>query len=309
MPEEQLKPFVSVVIPVYNDAQRLKICLETLEKQSYPQDRYEVIVVDNGSDERLEPIVSGYRQAKLTYEDYPTSYAARNQGISLAQGEIIAFTDADCIPKINWIEKGVSHLLKNHRCGLVAGNITLFFKDRNRPTAVELYERIYGFNQKDYVERENFGATANVFTWKKVILKVGNFQGKLKSNGDRDWGNRVTSAGYHLIYADDAIIEHPARYSFQEIYQKTIRLYHGHIDKEKLDLENPKIDLVKNFFTPYKQAILDLFPLMNMLNILVDTETKGLVNKFKVIGVLFFVRYVRNLERLRLLLGINRERL
>lgn len=59
-------PFVSVIIPVYNDPIRLKICLQVLEKQTYPENAYEVIAVDNGSDESIEPIVAGFNQAKAS---------------------------------------------------------------------------------------------------------------------------------------------------------------------------------------------------------------------------------------------------
>jgi len=97
-------PFVSVIIPVYNDPERLKTCLQALEEQTYPQSSYEVIVVDNGSDESIEPIVTEFNQAKAGYEPHPGSYAARNKGLSLARGEVIAFTDADCIPALDWIE-------------------------------------------------------------------------------------------------------------------------------------------------------------------------------------------------------------
>ena len=146
------KPFVSVIIPVYNDTERLNKCLHLLQNQTYPQNRYEVIVVDNGSEENIESIVSNYTQARITDENRPGSYAARNKGISLARGEIIAFTDSDCLPELDWIQKGVANLLKNENCGLVGGKINLFFKDINQPKAVELYESIHEFQQKFYIE-------------------------------------------------------------------------------------------------------------------------------------------------------------
>jgi len=59
-------PFVSVIIPVYNDPIRLKTCLQALEEQTYPQNAYEIIVVDNGSDESIEPIVAEFSQAKAS---------------------------------------------------------------------------------------------------------------------------------------------------------------------------------------------------------------------------------------------------
>ena len=114
---------VSVIIPVYNDGERLRSCLQALAQQTYPTDCYEVIVVDNGSDARanIQGIVQQFEGTISEFESTPGSYAARNKGISIAKGEIIAFTDADCIPTSNWIEKGVAHLQETVNCGLVGG--------------------------------------------------------------------------------------------------------------------------------------------------------------------------------------------
>ena len=225
--------FVSVIIPVFNDAERLQKCLEALENQTYPKDLYEVIVVDNASDESIESVVNRFNQALAAYESTPGSYAARNKGISLAKGEILAFTDSDCLPDYNWLETGVKHLLSVANYGLVAGKINMFFKDADHPTAVELYDCITYLDQKRYVEEYKFGATANLFTSKKVFQKVGLFNDKLKSWGDKEWGNRVFSWGYSLSYADDCCVAHPARYSLNNLCKKIIRTKRGDYDFHK----------------------------------------------------------------------------
>ena len=67
-------PFVSVIIPVYNDPERLKTCLQALEEQTYPKSAYEVIVVDNGSDESIEPLVAGSVKSILSvFYHFPVS--------------------------------------------------------------------------------------------------------------------------------------------------------------------------------------------------------------------------------------------
>lgn len=182
------QPFVSVIIPVYNDAERLEKCLAALENQTCPQDLYEVIVVDNASDESITRVVDKYQQTSATYEPEQGSYAARNKGITIAKGEIIAFTDSDCIPAPDWIENGVMALKNNPDCGIIGGRIKLFFRDPNRLTAVELYEDLTAFPQKRHIEINNFTPTANLFTHKVFFDKVGKFNYKLKSNGDREIG-------------------------------------------------------------------------------------------------------------------------
>lgn len=219
-----MNEFVSIIIPVFNDAERLKICLAALEKQTYPRDCYEVLVIDNGSDESLENVVRQFPQAKLANCSSPGSYAARNSGINLAKGDILAFTDADCIPAKDWLETGVRRLVATANCGLVAGRIDLFFQKSDRPTAVELYDSITFFNQKQYLEEQNYGATANIFTYSSVFDRVGLFDSQLKSGGDKEWGQRVFAQGYSLVYADETRVAHPARYSFGQIYRKIIRV-------------------------------------------------------------------------------------
>lgn len=220
-------PFVSVVIPVYNDSERLKICLASLDNQTYPKNLYEVIVVDNGSDDNLEELVCRFDQTSFTREDRPGSYPARNKGISVAKGDIISFTDSDCIPHTDWIESGVSSFHGVRNCGMVAGKIDIFFKKPNKPTAVEVYESVNAFNQKKYIENGRFGVTANLFTFKSVIAKVGLFDAALKSGGDLEWGKRVFSFGYQQIYADNTCVAHPARTSFGELFRKTTRVVDG----------------------------------------------------------------------------------
>lgn len=234
-------PFVSVIIPVLNDSERLAICLNALEQQSYPKGRYEVIVVDNGSakdlTEGLTDLVNGISQAALTYEPQPGSYAARNHGLSSAQGEIIAFTDSDCIPAHDWLETGIKHLLSVPNCGLAAGRISVFFKDPNRPTAVELYDSITFLQQQKYIEEFKYGATANLFTFQRVFEDVGYFDDKLLSGGDLEWGQRVFSHGYPITYAEDSCVAHPARYSLIDLYKKIVRISRGHhaLDKARED--------------------------------------------------------------------------
>ncbi len=293
-------PFVSIIIPVLNDSERLQTCLEALENQTYPKSMYEVIVVDNGSDEKIENLVGQFSQAFATYESLPGSYAARNKGLSVAKGYAIAFTDSDCIPASDWIEKGVSNLLRVPNCGIVAGRINIFFKNSDKPTTVELYESIAAFPQSYYAEAMRFGATANVFTFRSVIQRIGNFKEKLKSGADVEWGKRLFSSGYKLIYADDTCVAHPARSSLKELYTKHIRIIGGDYDLTKSKSSLPFITLIINLFIDI------LPPVISLVRICSDERFKrlnGIKQKCRVIFVFLFIRFVRIWERIRLLLG------
>lgn len=300
--EHLSSPFVSVIIPVFNDAEHLKICLDALENQTYPKTLYEVIVIDNASDEEqdIKGVVAQFGQALATYESFPGSYAARNKGISLAKGDVIAFTDADCIPALNWIEKGVINLLQVPNCGLVAGKIEIFFKDPSHITPVELYESITAFPQEKLLAKQRGGATANVFTLKHVIEQVGIFNPNLKSNGDLEWGQRVYSSGYQQIYADDTCVAHPARASFEELYRRTIRLVGGVYDLQR-KIEHSFLKQTIIFIENLLKNLVP--PLRFVFNSLFDPRLKGFEQKIKVSYVMFFVRYISAWEIIRLKLG------
>jgi glycosyltransferase involved in cell wall biosynthesis len=278
------RPFVSVIIPVYNDVKRLKICLEALENQTYPRELYEVIVVNNDPSQTIEPDVVNFNNVRLVYESYRSSYAARNKGVLNARGSVIAFTDSDCIPKSDWIEKGVTNLLNEPHCGMVAGRIEVFCSDPENPTAIELYEKITAFKQKMYVDRLKFGATANLFTFKNIINEVGPFNYTVLSSGDSEWGNRVFKAGYKQIYADDTCVLHPARKTARQRYNKRIRIIRG---KYKLGTLDFSLRLfVKRLFLPLIEARRVFFEGKY------SEYLRGKKQKFKFAAVFLFDSYV-----------------
>jgi glycosyltransferase involved in cell wall biosynthesis len=287
-------PFVSIIIPVFNDNKRLKNCLQALEKQTYPQECYEIIVVDNGSQEDVKSVVIQFSQTTLAYENCPGSYVARNKGISLAKGEAIAFTDADCIPDPDWIEKGVAALVSEPNIGLIAGRIDLFVKDPSNPNPIELYESIaMSFPQDQFLKNKKFGVTANLFTWKKVLDDVGAFDATLKSGGDVQWGQRVFAKGYQQLYANDARVNHPARNSWACIRKRSIRIVGGRYDALKKN--NPSA------WDMFKDLILFLKPpFRSFFHIWTDKRLHGPKQKLWFTIVMLCLRGVAIHERLRL---------
>lgn len=284
---------VSVIIPVFNDVVRLGQCLDALEKQSCSKDGYEIIVVDNASTDDIKSLVSKYEGVSYQYEVKPGSYAARNKGLSVATGEMIAFTDSDCIPANDWIEQGVKALQDNPECGLVGGAIELFYKNPNSLTGVELYESLLGFPQQKYIEDENFGATANVFTFRKVIDAVGLFNAELMSGGDSEWGKRVAATGYSLCYVDSVQVAHPARSTYSEYYKKTIRVMSGLPAFRKPQKSLAKIvwHFVKGLLVP---------PVSRVRKVLRQAGGRSKAEKMRLMLVVLFIRYVWVLEGARL---------
>jgi glycosyltransferase involved in cell wall biosynthesis len=287
-----MKPFVSVIIPVLNNTEGLRRCLDALESQTYPKDLYKVIVVDNSPGGGIEGIVGWYDHAVLCHEPRRGSYAARNRGLSVARGDVIAFTDSDCIPAPEWIEKGVEALLGAPGCGLVAGRVEVFFMDPGSPTAVELYEGIRGFPQEAYVKNSRFGATANLFVSREVFKKAGVFDEDLSSGGDYEWGRRVHSAGYGQVYAGEAWVAHPARRGLGELYLKVCRVALGLHELRRAG---------KIRIRPLQLCLMQ--PLDGMYRICRDRKAAGIRRKCKAFSIELFVVLVRAWELTRLRLG------
>lgn len=296
---------VSVIVPVFNDAARLQLCLQALAVQTYGDEgghrAYEVIVVDNASDarENIPALVAEFSFAVYVCERSPGSYAARNCGLAMAKGDVLAFTDADCIPSADWIEKGVVHLVRIDNCGLVAGRINLFFRDA-KANPVELYESVTAFPQQRLLSQHRGAATANLFTFRSVIDAVGPFNASLLSQGDLEWGRRVFAAGYQQFYAEDVCVNHPARYTFDQLRQRTVRLAGGAFGR----FVRPECSLLQRNLTFAELLIQDLLPPVNfMISALRDERLSGYRQKLSVPLVLVWVRYVSAVEKIRLKLG------
>lgn len=213
---------ISVIIPTYKDDKRLQACIDALARQSLDKGLYEVIVVNNSRNDI--DIQAPEIELKILQELTPGSYAARNRGLEIAKGEFIAFTDSDCIPDKEWLEKGLKSLMS---CSVdrVSGNIMVFPRCP-RMTAVECYEAIFAFNQNDYVKRGS-AVTANLFVRRRVFETIGLFNSSLFSGGDNEWNFRATQAGFGIRYDETAIVHHPARHSWRELSRKIERTTGG----------------------------------------------------------------------------------
>lgn len=232
-------PLISVVIPVFNDAARIRTALESLVAQSLPKDRYEVIVVDNNSTDGTCNVVDDFIRRSnhgvtLTRERKQGSYASRNQGIRVAKGGILAFTDADCVPRHDWLEKGIGALCDSE-VSVVVGRIDMTFEGTH-PNVWEYFDAARKLKQEEYVEKVGFGTTANLFVKKRIFDEYGNFRDDLTSGGDYEFGRRLTKAGECLAYAENAVVYHPARRSFGAILKKSKRVAEGQKQLERLKL-------------------------------------------------------------------------
>lgn len=217
---------LSVIIPTYRDWPRLRLCLDALAAQTLPREDYEILVIDNDADTHQPPELPA--GACLLHAPEGFSYAARNVGAAAAQGEVLAFTDADCIPEPDWLGAGLRALDAHPDWQLAAGDIAVF---SDTPNSVYRYEVLFEFQQATWVRDLHFGATANLFVRRTAFDAVQGFDASMKSGGDADFCHRCHAAGLTLGFAGEAVIRHPSRHRLVEVLQKNRRIaagFYGH---------------------------------------------------------------------------------
>ncbi len=290
----ETRPDVSIVIPVFNQGESLERCLRALEAQTYPHNRFEVVVVDNGSTSPVAEMVESFPFARCIREPKSGSYAARNRGILASRADVLAFTDADCLPTATWLERGVDTIRRLPRAGLVGGRIALEFCEGQRRTAAELFESIFGFPQEQYIGW-GFAATANLFTTRDTFDRVGLFDEQLMSGGDQKWGNRVKQQGLKQQYADDVCVVHPARSTLGQLIQKTIRVAGGLQQIAEEDHRGTEGVL--------RHALRELVLLKSIRMHIADDLLSAIDQKLRFAGTVWMVELVRTLERYRVHYG------
>jgi len=243
-----LNPTVSVIIPVLNNCTQLKETLSALSEQSYPAEKIEVIVVDNGSDTDISECF-GDSVVKLLYEkEIKSPYAARNKGINASTGEIIALTDANKTPETNWIEEGVKALIVQD-ADMAGGNID--FSLPAKPTASEVFDATFFNNNRNLVFNEQAAVTGNLFLKRELMDTIGRFHGIFRSGMDIWWTQQAVRKGYKLIFAENSsVICKPRKYFALMKKSRRVGISHPFIRAEAGDSLTNIALIVFRTFTP-----------------------------------------------------------
>lgn len=215
------RPKVSVIIPHYQDFARLDLCLDALSRQTFPQSDTEVIVADNASpvgEAAVAATIAGRAQLVIVQER--GAGPARNGAVALASGEILAFTDSDCLPSPDWLAEGLAALTAYD---FVGGKVVVSVDNEQQLTPTEAFERVFAFNFKDYIERKSFTGSGNLFVARSIFDDVGGFRATVSE--DVDWSHRAVAKGYRLGYSPGAVIAHPARRTWAELRDKWRRIH------------------------------------------------------------------------------------
>nr|WP_294941655.1 glycosyltransferase [uncultured Mucilaginibacter sp.] len=291
--------FVSIIIPTYKDWARLSLCLQSLSNQTYDANFFEIIVVNNYTADKVPENYFIPKNCKIVVEGQPGSYVARNAGIKLSKGEIIGFTDSDCIPDEDWISNAVTAFEEDNNFARIAGKIRLYYKS-DRLSNAELYETVYAFNQDIYVEQDGTGVTANMFSFRYVFDEVGLFREDLLSGGDYEWAVRARNANYQIQYSDKVIVSHPARHHLAELVKKAKRVGGG-----QANFSNAS----GNFFQSAVKFLYDLRPPIKSIPLILSKgKQMHVTQKLLVFYIRYYLSVVTAREKFMVSLGKTAQR-
>ena len=199
---------ISVVVPFYNVEKYIKDCVESLLSQNYPANDYEIIFVDNNSTDSSVDMLKRYSGIKLISESMQGSYAARNGGIRESSGQIVAFTDSDCIASPDWLAE-IQRALSEPGVSVVLGQC-LMANDSLLLSMVQHYENeknIYTFSSND--GNLYFGHTNNMAVRRELFDDVGLFIDR-KRGGDTIFVNSLVKKYFPQVvkYSDSMKVRH-----------------------------------------------------------------------------------------------------
>jgi cellulose synthase/poly-beta-1,6-N-acetylglucosamine synthase-like glycosyltransferase len=213
-------PLVSIVIPVYNGTRTVRLCLDAIQRLDYPKERYEVVIVDNNSTDGTPEIVSQYPVRLLYERELQGPHAATNTGVRQAKGEIIVFTDSDCVPEPDWLRKLVAPF-RDADVVATGGKIEAY-QPTTRVEKFLQYEVGLFKNCLHLVDSFPVSIiTGNAAYRASALHQVGLFNANMYTGSEVDLAWRVQWAtGKKVIYVDRAIVYH--------IFKPTVRRMFRH---------------------------------------------------------------------------------
>jgi mycofactocin system glycosyltransferase len=235
-------PNVSIIIPVRDQPEDLAECLQSLENLDYPNDRREIIVVDDGSKNDVSQIVTSANVRVIRQGESKGAAACRNIGAESAKGDIFAFLDADCMAGENWL-KEIIPFFQSAGTGAVGGYVDGYYTDG----WLDRYEKVFSsLNMgkrlilEDKAESGFYVPTANLLVTREAFTATGGFKAGMQVGEDVDFCWRLKDLGYTLLYAPFGSVAHKHRSQLGRMLKRRSEygtsealLYRTHRDKKK----------------------------------------------------------------------------
>lgn len=260
---------ISVIVPAYNAQPYISRCIEALLSQSFNPNNYEVIVVDDGSSDQTADIIKNY-PVKYVYQKNQGPATARNRGVKEAKGDIILFTDADCVPTGNWIEEMVRPFKSPDIAAVKGAYLTNQKEVVARLAQVEFEERFEMLKKADSIDMVD---TYSAGFRKAIFSQMGGFDTTfpVANNEDTDLSYKMSRHGFKMVFNPVAVVyhlKHPdsikkyARLKFWRGYWRMV-VYKRFPDKMLKDTYTPqalKLQILTLFLTFFFISVAVIFP-------------------------------------------------
>lgn len=240
----------SLIIPTYNRPDRLSRCLDSIAKLDYPRDRFEVLVVNDGSSLPLEPVVNPFQERlslRLVNQTNAGPGAARNRGASLAKGQYLAFTDDDCTLDPQWLTHLEQQFERSPDALLGGATVNVLTENLYSSASQILIDYLYHYYGKGD-QQTCFFASNNIALNTDKFREIGGFDTHftLAAGEDRDLCDRWSYNGYPLEYVPQAIVYHAHQLSLKTYWKQHFNYGRGafcfhqaraHRKAEKIQIE------------------------------------------------------------------------
>lgn len=247
----------SVIVPAYNSERTIGQCLEALTNQTFSRSNYEIILVDDGSTDRTAEIAGKYTGIRLIKQNNTGPAAARNNGAKAAKGDIILFTDADCIPDPDWVEQmillfekdqdlcGVKGIYKTRQKELAARFVQIEYQDK--------YDLLRNSKRIDFIDTYSAGFKRDVFL---------RFQGydtsfPVACAEDVELSFRMSNAGLKMVFNPRAVVYHTHPNTWISYFKKKYKFAYWRMvavrknpNKMIKDAHTPQLMKLQTLLTP-----------------------------------------------------------
>ena len=239
-------PKISIIIPAKNEEKLIRTCLSSLQALDYPKENLEIIVVDGLSTDHTVDVAREMGAVVLRNEKQTVS-PGRNLGFENAKGELIAFTDADCIVDKQWLASSIKYFEKEEVACVGGPNYTPedesdfgkavgFVFDQPIFAAGSIHAR-----QLPIVKEVNSIPGCNAIYRQSALKQVMPLDESMLTADDTLLNQKIIDAGYKLLYTPDVIVLHYRRPTPLRLWKQFYRYAIGRLQVGKKDkrLLNP----------------------------------------------------------------------
>ncbi|MDQ3015333.1 MAG: glycosyltransferase [Bacteroidota bacterium] len=234
-------PFISIIIPAKNEEILLRGCINSLHQLDYPKEKFEIIIVDGLSKDN-SVAVAREMGAKVISNAKQTVSPGRNIGFENAKGELIAFTDADCIVDINWLSNCIKYFENDKAVACVGGpNLT--------PTDESDFGKAVGFvfdqpvfaagsihaRELNEVKEVSSIPGCNAIYRQSILSQVMPLDESMLTGDDTLLNRKILDLGSRLLYTPDVIVFHYRRPTPRKLWRQFYRYAIGRLQVGKKD--------------------------------------------------------------------------